>query len=76
MNSKTGQKDYLTPNEVAEIYGFSKDLLYIWRAEGIGPRFFQYRATIRYARKDLDKFIKTNTHKTLEMDSEQYNSHL
>lgn len=55
----TATTRYLTPDEVCERYGVSKQTLYNWRTQGIGPRATKLCGSLRYAEADLAEFERS-----------------
>ena len=61
-------KRWLTPQEVAEEYPWSKSTLEKWRAQNKGPCFHRPLGSrkIVYDRKDLDRFMASRPVATTE----------
>lgn len=56
---------HLTAVEAAKVLQCSPNTLAIWRMRGTGPKYISIgagrRKTIRYAKSDLDQYIKAHT---------------
>lgn len=66
--------DYLSTREAATYIGYAPATLAKWRNQGGGPRFSEPRPhTIRYRRRDLDKWMTdrqfSNTSQAREADT-------
>ena len=46
------EKEFLTPKEMASLFGITQETLRNWRRQGILP-FFRINNTIRYSRSDV-----------------------
>ena len=54
-------KKFLTPREVAAIYGFSVGTLANWRSRRMGPKFYKCgKRKVLYSVEDVEDFIRTN----------------
>lgn len=55
----TEQEQALTPKQAAKYIGVSQAALRLWRAGGIGPRYYKAGTKlVRYRRADLDCWIE------------------
>jgi len=51
------EKKFLNTTEAAELLGgISPDTLRTWRSRGKGPRYLRVAGSIRYRRKDIERF--------------------
>ncbi|NDF11810.1 MAG: DNA-binding protein [Proteobacteria bacterium] len=53
-------KEYLTPTELAELWGISENTLRKWRWEGKGPRYVKLGERVVYRRNDIDAYASAN----------------
>lgn len=58
----TVQSDLLLPREAAEYLRRKPKTLRNWRTRGIGPTYTGTGHGVRYRKRDLDAWIKANTH--------------
>ncbi len=57
--------EWLTPKQAAGICSVAVSTLKAWRAAGVGPRYSApNRRTIRYARVDIDHWLKSHVRET------------
>lgn len=54
------QKQWLTPKDVNEEYGFSTSTLAKWRMDNLNLIFSKMGKYIRYKRSDIEAFIESN----------------
>jgi hypothetical protein len=54
------KNEMLSTLEAAKYLKCSPATLYYWRKKGVGPSYLRLEHLIRYARKDLDIYIKNN----------------
>ena len=53
--------DYLTVDELAEYLQLSKETIYHWRLEGIGPKATKLGKHLRYSRANVEAWLKSRT---------------
>jgi excisionase family DNA binding protein len=58
---KTHEHLYLTPHQAAEYLNSSTSTLAKRRLYGGGPKFSRIGRAVRYAKRDLDEFMASNT---------------
>ena len=56
----TEKKEWLTPHDAKEEYGFSTSTLAKWRMKRINLKFSKIGKYIRYKRSDVEAFIENN----------------
>ena len=61
-------EDLLTGQEVSEELQVPERTLASWRYMGRGPAFIRVGKHVRYARRDVEKWLKANRHEALEPD--------
>ena len=63
MVKKQGKLSYLkwglTARQAADYLDVSAETLKQWRWKGVGPEYFKVKNAVRYLKKDLDDYIKT-----------------
>ncbi len=72
MNGENDRKEhrkFLNEREAAELLCLGVRTLQRWRWEGRGPSYFKFGGAVRYARRDLDEFVRRsrrrNTHESV-----------
>jgi len=61
---KAAEGNLFTPREAAEYLKVSTQTLAGWRSKRTGPRFIKTGRHVKYAKEDLDKYLRTATVKT------------
>lgn len=56
----TGQKEWLSPQEVHSEFGFSTSTLAKWRMYNLNLIFSKVGKYIRYKRSDIEAFLESN----------------
>jgi excisionase family DNA binding protein len=56
--------ELLTPKEAGQYLKISVVTLAGWRSKGRGPKFMKTGRHVKYAKEDLDKYLKAGTVKT------------
>jgi predicted DNA-binding transcriptional regulator AlpA len=55
----TEQEHALTTKQAAKFIGISEAALRVWRADGVGPRYYKAGTKlVRYRRADLERWIE------------------
>lgn len=57
-------KDYLTPQELSELWGIAVSTLRKWRWEGKGPRYCKLGERVVYRRVDIDAYADSNLYRS------------
>lgn len=52
--------EYLTAKQVAQLLQMKDDTLYQWRRQGEGPPFIKLGRTVRYARADVEAWLRVH----------------
>ncbi len=53
-------KQYLTPDQLAEMWGISANTLRKWRWEGKGPKFVKLGSRVVYRLVDVEAYADSN----------------
>lgn len=53
----SGLMDYLTPRQLSELVGVTKEVLHQWRVRSQGPPWYRVGGAIRYRAADVDAWI-------------------
>lgn len=60
------ERKYLTPKEVAVIYGIAEKTLANWRSQGKGPAYHKLGGKVRYADIDIEDWVKQSRKLTID----------
>jgi predicted DNA-binding transcriptional regulator AlpA len=59
------ERKFLTPKEVAAIYGIAEKTLANWRSQGKGPAYHKLGGKVRYADSDMEDWVKQSRKLTI-----------
>ena len=62
-------KEWLSPQDVKDEFGFSTSTLAKWRMKNLNLKFYKMGKYIRYKRGDIDAFIESNKVETIEVSA-------
>jgi hypothetical protein len=60
-------KRYLSPEEAADLLGFSESVLGLWRRQARGPVYSKIGKSVRYCLTDLEAFMASRKVRTISM---------
>ncbi len=55
---------WMSPEELAELYGIPVGTIYQWRTKGYGPKGARIGRHVRYERAEVDAWIKSQMSRT------------
>ena len=68
-------KEYLSPKEVEEIYGYKRGTLANWRCQGIGPAYIKSGRKIMYKVTVIDHWLYSQRVLTADFQEEDLECH-
>lgn len=55
------EKEFFSPEYLAESLGIPIRTLYMWRSRGVGPRGYKIGKHVRYKAQDVEEWLETRS---------------
>jgi hypothetical protein len=66
MNKQKSEKQFYTPKEAADFFGFAEGTLANLRCQRLGCKFYKRGRKVLYAAEDFESWIKSNPVLTMD----------